>query len=211
MDEYVGLPREHPESYHSFMWNHLFKHIDITPSNVHILNGLAEDLDGECAKYEQAILDVGGIELFLAGLGADGHIAFNEPGSSLTSRTRIKSLAYETIVANARFFENDITKVPTMSLTVGVGTVMDAREVVVLSAGIHKAHALAKCIEEGVNHMYTMSALQMHKNALIVCDEDATLECRVRTVKYFKGLEKSVHGLVGNDPKYMTRAAKKSE
>ncbi len=194
----MGLPRDHPESYHSFMWNHLFKHIDIHPGHVHILDGNAADLAAECKAYEEAIVAVGGIELFLAGLGSDGHIAFNEPGSSLTSRTRIKTLAYETIIANCRFFDNDITKVPTMALTVGVGTVMDAREVVVIATGVHKADALMKCIEMGVNHMFTMSALQMHPCTMICCDEDATLECRVRTIRYFKGLEKTCAGLPGS-------------
>lgn len=120
MDEYVGLARDHPESYHSFMWNNLFMHVDINPSNVHILDGNAPDLDEECKKFEADIARVGGIELFLGGIGPDGHIAFNEPGSSLTSRTRVKTLAYETIIANARFFEGDITKVPKLALTVGV-------------------------------------------------------------------------------------------
>jgi glucosamine-6-phosphate isomerase len=120
MDEYVGLPRDHPESYHSFMWTNLFMHVDIQPDNVHILDGNAPDLDEECKKFESDIARVGGIELFLGGIGPDGHIAFNEPGSSLTSRTRVKTLAYETIIANARFFEGDITKVPKLALTVGV-------------------------------------------------------------------------------------------
>ena len=120
MDEYVGLPRDHPESYHSFMWKNLFMHVDIKPENVHILDGNAEDLDAECLRYEAEIARVGGIELFLGGIGPDGHIAFNEPGSSLTSRTRVKTLAYETIIANARFFEGDVAKVPKLALTVGV-------------------------------------------------------------------------------------------
>lgn len=137
---------------------------------------------------EKRIESYGGIELFLAGIGPDGHIAFNEPGSSLNSRTRVKTLAYDTIIANARFFDNDISKVPHMALTVGVGTVMDAREVVLLVTGPHKAYALYKAIEEGVSHMWTCSALQNHTNATIMCDDDATLELRVKTVKYFKGL-----------------------
>eukprot|EP00056_Hartaetosiga_gracilis_P009438 m.135811 g.135811 ORF g.135811 m.135811 type:complete len:290 (+) comp13127_c0_seq1:43-912(+) len=190
MDEYCGLPRDHPESYHSFMWENFFKHIDIIPENAHILNGNADDLVKECNEYEKKIEAAGGINLFLAGIGPDGHIAFNEPGSSLVSRTRIKTLAYDTIVANARFFDNDIEKVPHQALTVGVGTVMDAREVVLLVTGPHKALALHKAIEEGVNHMWTCSSLQQHNNALIVCDEDATLELKVKTVKYFKGLMK---------------------
>jgi len=192
MDEYVGLPRDHPQSYHSFMWSNLFKFIDIKPENVNILDGNAKDLQLECQRYEEKIKAFGGIELFLGGVGTDGHIAFNEPGSSLRSITRVKTLAYETVVSNARFFDNDIKKVPKLALTVGVKTVMDAREVLLIIVGQIKAHALMKCIEEGVNHMYTMSAIQLHSNAVIVCDEDATMELRVRTVRYFKGLE-TVH------------------
>ncbi|TDG98555.1 hypothetical protein EPR50_G00201640 [Perca flavescens] len=187
MDEYVGLPRAHPESYHSYMWNNFFKHIDIDPANAHILDGNAEDLETECQAYEQKIAEAGGIELFVGGIGPDGHIAFNEPGSSLVSRTRVKTLAKDTIVANARFFGNDLNKVPTMALTVGVGTVMDAKEVMILITGAHKAFALYKAIEEGVNHMWTVSAFQQHPRTIFVCDEDATLELRVKTVKYFKG------------------------
>lgn len=129
MDEYVGLPREHPESYHSFMYQNFFRHIDIDPQNTHILDGNAPDLEAECAAYEAKIKEAGGIELFIGGIGPDGHIAFNEPGSSLASRTRLKTLAVDTINANARFFGNDYSKVPQQALTVGVGTVMDAREV----------------------------------------------------------------------------------
>lgn len=120
MDEYVGLPRDHRESYHSFMWHHLFSHVDIPPHHVHLLDGNAADLEAECRAYEAKIEAVGGIELFLGGIGPDGHIAFNEPGSSLQSRTRVKTLAYETILANARFFDNDIHQVPKLALTVGV-------------------------------------------------------------------------------------------
>ncbi|KAH3842132.1 glucosamine-6-phosphate isomerase 1-like [Dreissena polymorpha] len=188
MDEYCDIPRDHPESYHSFMWNHLFKHIDIEPENAHLLDGNAPDLDKECEEYERKIVQAGGIQLFLGGIGPDGHIAFNEPGSSLVSRTRVKTLAQETIIANARFFGGDIAKVPTRALTVGVGTVMDAKEVMILITGAHKAYALHKAIEGGVSHMFTVSAFQMHKNTIFVCDEDATMELKVKTVKYFKGL-----------------------
>jgi len=188
MDEYCGLPRDHPESYHSFMWQNLFRHIDIQPQNVNILDGNAANFQVECNRYEEKIKEYGGIKLFLAGIGPDGHIAFNEPGSSLSSRTRVKTLAQETVVANARFFGGDISKVPRMALTVGVATVLDAEEVLVLITGTHKAYALAKVVEEGVNHMFTVSAIQMHPKAVIVCDEDSTLELRVRTAKYFKSL-----------------------
>ena len=190
MDEYIGLSAEHPQSYRYFMMQNLFNHIDIDPKNIHIPNGMAEDTEKECALYEEAIKNEGGIDLFLGGMGSDGHIAFNEPGSSLTSRTRVKTLTRETIDANARFFDGDITKVPTTALTVGVGTVMDARKVVIIVTGRSKARALKAVVEDGVNHMWTLSCLQMHPKAIIVCDEDATEELKVGTVKYFKDIEK---------------------
>lgn len=205
MDEYVGLPRDHPESYHSFMWENFFKHIDIDPSNAHVLDGNASDLVKECEDFEAKIKDAGGVHLFIGGIGSDGHIAFNEPGSSLVSRTRVKSLAKETIVANARFFDNDMTKVPTMALTVGVGTVMDASEVLILITGVHKAYALRCATEEGVNHMCTVSAFQQHPRTIFVVDDDATLELKVRTVKYFKGLM-DVHNKLVEDPQDPTDA-----
>jgi len=189
MDEYVGLSPEHPQSYRHFMMENLFNHIDIDRQNIHILNGMAEDLEKECGLYEEAINAEGGIELFLGGMGSDGHIAFNEPGSSLTSRTRVKTLTLETINANARFFDNNPLKVPKTSLTVGVGTVMDAREVVIIVSGRSKARALRACVEEGINHMWTLSCLQIHPKAIIVCDEDATEELKVGTVRYFKDIE----------------------
>ena len=143
MDEYVGLPESHPQSYHTFMAEHLFNHIDCPKENIHILNGNAEDLEAECRHYEEMIREAGGIDLFLGGIGPDGHIAFNEPGSSLRSRTRVKTLTSDTRIANSRFFDNDPEKVPAHALTVGVGTVMDAREVLILANGHHKAHQRA--------------------------------------------------------------------
>lgn len=189
MDEYVGLPEEHPESYHSFMWNNFFNHIDIKKENVHILNGNAADLNAECESYEAAIRDYGGIDLFLGGIGPDGHIAFNEPGSSLQSRTRIKTLTTDTIIANSRFFDNDVDKVPKTALTVGVGTVMDAKEVLILVNGHHKARALYHAVEGPVTHMWTISALQLHRHGIIVCDYDACAELKVGTYKYFLDIE----------------------
>ena len=190
MDEYVGLPESHPESYHSFMARNLFDHIDIPRDQIHILNGNAKDLDEECRHYEQMIEEAGGIDLFIGGIGPDGHIAFNEPGSSLCSRTRQKTLTTDTIIANARFFDGDVSKVPTTALTVGVGTVMAAREVMILVNGHHKARALQAAVEGSVNHMWTISALQMHPHGIIVCDEPATDELRVGTYKYFKDIER---------------------
>ena len=189
MDEYVGLPEEHPESYHSFMWNTFFNHVDITPANVNILNGNAPDLQKECDEYEEKIRRAGGIDLFLGGVGEDGHLAFNEPFSSLGSRTRVKSLTKDTIIANSRFFGHDVNLVPKTALTVGVATVMSAREVLILAFGHNKARALAAGIEGGYSHQWTISALQVHPKGIIVCDEDATDELKVGTYKYFKDIE----------------------
>ena len=189
MDEYVGLPEEHPESYHSFMWNNFFQHVDIKKENVHILNGNAQDLQAECKAYEKAIQDAGGIDLFLGGIGPDGHIAFNEPGSSLSSRTRIKTLTTDTVIANSRFFDNDVNKVPKTALTVGVGTVLDAKEVLILVNGHHKARALYHAVEGAITQMWTISALQLHPKGIIVCDYEACAELKVGTYKYFLDIE----------------------
>lgn len=189
MDEYVGLPEDHPESYHSFMHRYLFDHIDIPAANIHILNGNAPDLEAECAAYEAAIKSFGGIDLFLGGIGPDGHLAFNEPFSSLTSRTRVKTLTNDTRIANARFFGGDPESVPLHALTVGVGTVMDAREVLILCNGHGKARALQAAIEGPVTQAWTVSALQMHPHAIIVCDEAATYELKVGTYRYFTQIE----------------------
>ena len=189
MDEYCGLPEEHPESYHSFMWNNFFSHINIKPENVNILNGNAADLEAECAQYEARIAAAGGIELFMGGVGPDGHIAFNEPGSSLTSLTRQKTLTRDTIIANSRFFDGDVNKVPKTALTVGVGTVMAARSVMILVNGHNKARALQQAVEGGVSQMCTLSALQMHRRAIIVADDAATDELKVGTYRYFKDIE----------------------
>ncbi len=189
MDEYVGLSPDHEQSYHYFMWSHLFQHINIQKKNVNILNGMAKDIKAECARYEQKISAVGGIDLFLGGVGVDGHIAFNEPGSSLTSRTRDKELNFDTRLVNSRFFNNDAEQVPKLALTVGVGTVMDAREVLIIVNGHGKARALRHVVEEGVNHMWTASAIQLHPRAMVVCDEAASYELKVGTYKHFKDIE----------------------
>ena len=191
MDEYVGIPENHPQSYHTFMKTNFFDFIDILKENINILNGNAEDLEGECERYEEKIKSYGGIDLFLGGIGADGHIAFNEPFSSLTSRTRVKSLTYDTKVMNSRFFDYDISKVPSRALTVGVETVTDSKEVIILVNGHAKARALAATVEGAVSQYWTCSALQMHKRAIIVCDEPACGELKVSTYKYFKDIESS--------------------
>ena len=195
MDEYVNLPESHPESYHSFMATNLFNHIDCPKENIHILNGNAEDLAAECKAYEEAIAAAGGIDLFIGGIGPDGHIAFNEPGSSLSSKTRIKTLTTNTIIANCRFFDNDINLVPKQALTVGVGTVMAAKEVLILCNGHQKSRALKMAIEGGVNHMWTVSALQMHEHGNIICDELACSDLNVSTYQYFKDKQR-IEGLL---------------
>ena len=190
MDEYIGLPGDHPQSYRRFMTENLFQYVDIDPANTHIPDGTAQNFENECRLYEEAIARAGGVELFLGGMGGDGHIAFNEPGSSLNSRTRMKILTEETRIANARFFDGDPSKVPAKALTVGVGTVMDAREVLIIVSGRKKARALQAVVEGGVSHMWTLSALQNHPQAIIVCNEDVIGELKVRTVRYFMDIEK---------------------
>lgn len=189
MDEYVGLPVEHPESYHSFMHHYLFDHIDQPAENTHILDGNAPDLDAECAAYEKAIEAAGGFDLFLGGVGEDGHIAFNEPFSSLQSRTRVITLTRETREVNSRFFDGDPEKVPAQALSVGVATVMGAKEVVVLAFGSKKARAIKDAVEGPISHYCTLSALQNHPAGIIVCDEPAVGELKVNSYRYFKATE----------------------
>ncbi len=190
MDEYVGLSPDNQHSYHYFMWNNFFQHIDIKENNVNILNGLASDLELECKKYEEKIKKYGGIKLFFGGVGTDGHIAFNEPYSSLTSRTRVNTLNITTIKDNSRFFNHNINLTPKTALTVGVGTIMDSDEVLIMATGLSKAVAVQQAIEGAVNQSYTITALQMHQKSIIVCDDDATNELKVKTVNYFKNIEK---------------------
>lgn len=189
MDEYVGISPSHPESYHSFMFENFFDKINIRPENINLLDGLASDLEVECQRYEDKIKSYGKIHLFMGGVGIDGHIAFNEPASSLASRTRVKTLTPETRQANSRFFNNDIEQVPKLALTIGVGTLLDAQEVLILVSGQNKAYALHAAVEGSVNHLWTISALQLHPRSIIVCDAPSTLELKVKTLKYFNDLE----------------------
>lgn len=189
MDEYVGIPRDHSQSYYTFMWENFFNFVDILPENVNILNGNPADFDEECRKYEEKIRSYGGIDLFLGGVGPDGHIAFNEPGSSLSSLTRMKTLTRDTIIANSRFFDNNLDLVPKTALTVGVGTVLAAKSVLLIVTGHNKARALHHGVEGAVSQMWTISALQLHPHAIIVADEDACDELQVQTYRYFKDIE----------------------
>ena len=189
MDEYLGLESDHPQSYRRFMKDNFFSSIDIPSENTHLLDGMASDPKAECAAYEAAIKAAGGIELFLGGIGGNGHIAFNEPGSHLDSRTRVVTLSDETRVDNARFFDGNPAKVPARALTVGIGTVMDAREVLILASGRQKANALKAAVEGKVGPSCPLSCLQKHPNAIIVCDEEAAGELKYRTVRHFKDIE----------------------
>ncbi len=191
MDEYVDLPVEHPESYHSFMDTYFFNHVDVPRENINILDGNAADKKAECENYEKRILAAGGIDLFLGGVGEDGHLAFNEPYSSLQSRTRVMDLTYDTLLVNSRFFDNDINKVPKQAMSVGVATVTDAKEVLVLAFGHKKARAIQMAVEGPLTHVCTLSSLQMHPNGVIVCDELAAGELKVNTYRYFKEIEKA--------------------
>ena len=190
MDEYVNLPEEHPESYHSFMWTNFFNHVDIKPENVNILNGNAADPQAECDQYEERIRQAGGIDLFLGGVGENGHLAFNEPYTSLNSRTHIQTLTQDTRVVNSRFFDNDVNKVPEKALSVGIATVLDSKEVVILALGPKKAAAVQHCVEGSYNHVWPITALQIHPAGILVCDEAAAQEVKVSTYRYFKELEK---------------------
>ena len=191
MDEYVGLPVDHPESYHSFMHRYLFDHIDEPADHIHILNGNAADPEAECAAYEEAIVKAGGFDLFLGGVGEDGHIAFNEPFSSLASRTRVVTLTQDTREVNSRFFGGDVNQVPKQALTVGVATVLSSREVLILAFGSKKARALKDAIEGPMSHYCTLSGLQGHPAGTIVCDELSVGELKVNSYRYFKAVEEA--------------------
>lgn len=190
MDEYVGLDHAHDQSYWYFMHDNFFDHVDVPAENINILNGMAEDLEKECADYEKKIASYGGIDLFMGGIGVDGHIAFNEPYTSLNSRTGVRALTEDTRIVNSRFFGNDPEKVPTHALSVGVGTVTDSKEVMILINGHAKARALAAVVEGGVSSKWTVSALQLHNNAIIACDDAACGELKVDTYKYFLDINK---------------------
>lgn len=189
MDEYVGLPANHPQSYHSFMRDNFFSHVDVRRENVNILDGMAPDPERECAEYEARIEKAGGIDLFMGGVGNDGHIAFNEPFSSLASRTRIKTLTEDTIAANARFFGGDVSQVPRTALTVGVATILGSREVMILATGLSKARAVQQGVEGAYSHVWTITGLQVHPRGLLVVDDAAATELKVSTYCYFKDIE----------------------
>jgi glucosamine-6-phosphate deaminase len=172
LDEYVGLGPAHPQSYRYFMQQNLFDHINIPPNQTHVPDGRALDFEAHCRQYEQLIKDAGGIDLQILGIGSDGHIAFNEPGSSLGSRTRLKTLATETIRDNARFFGGE-DKVPRLAVTMGVGTILESRRCLLLAFGAHKAIAVRDTVEGPITAQVTASALQLHQEVIGIFDEPA--------------------------------------
>lgn len=179
LDEYVDLPADHPQSYRYFMEQNLFSKIGLAPGRTHLPDGMSHDFERSAAAYEEAIRAAGGIDLQVLGVGADGHIAFNEPGSSLGSRTRVKSLTDETIRDNARFF-GSAEAVPRLAITMGVGTILESRRCVLLAVGGHKAEAVAAMVEGPVTAQVTATALQLHRDVVVVLDESAAAALRRR-------------------------------
>lgn len=188
LDEYVGLSPAHPQSYRAFMQEQLFKHVNLPPNQTHVPDGRALDFETASREYELRIRESGGIDLQLLGIGTDGHIAFNEPGSSLGSRTRLKSLTSETIRDNARFFGNP-DQVPRLAITMGVGTILEARRCLLVAIGANKAQAIRETIEGPVTSQITASALQLHRDVIVVVDEAAASQLARRS--YYEEVERS--------------------
>ncbi len=179
LDEYIGLSKDHEQSYHRFMWDNLFHHININPDNVHIPDGMATDIPAACSAYEKAIVQAGGIDIQVLGIGSDGHVGFNEPTSSFASRTRIKTLTRQTVADNARFFEGDESQVPRHCITMGIGTIMNARMNLMLAFGEGKSEAVAAMVEGPVSSIVPASILQHHPTAKIFIDEAAATKLRL--------------------------------
>lgn len=173
LDEYIGLAPDHSQSYHYYMWDKLFDHVNVDPSKIHIPDGLADNIEAYCDWYEKRIEESGGIDLQILGIGGNGHIGFNEPGSSLNSRTRIKTLAEKTIRDNARFFDSE-EDIPRHAVTMGIGTIMEADKVLLLASGENKSGAIRDAIEGPLTAMVPATVLQMHRQAHIVIDEEAS-------------------------------------
>ena len=184
LDEYVGLPADHPERYRNVIERDLAARVDLQPEAVQGPDGLADDLPAACVAYEEAIADAGGVDLQILGIGTDGHIAFNEPGSSLASRTRIKTLARQTREDNARFFDDDVDQVPTHCLTQGLGTIMEARHLVLLATGRHKAEAVHQLAEGPISAMWPATIMQMHPHATVLVDDAAA--GRLQLAAYYR-------------------------
>lgn len=172
LDEYIGLPAKDPNSYHYFMNENLFSHLDIIENHTHIPNGAAGDLEQECLRYEQLIKELGGIDLQLLGIGQNGHIGFNEPGTAFNSRTHIVTLAHNTREANSRFF-NSLDEVPTHAITMGIASILESKEILLLVSGEGKAEALNKFVNGEISEDFPASALKYHENVTVIADKDA--------------------------------------
>ncbi|WP_342432973.1 glucosamine-6-phosphate deaminase [Neobacillus sp. FSL H8-0543] len=172
LDEYIGIAPSNPNSYHYFMQKNLFEHLDIHEANTYLPNGAASNLEAECERYEKLIEDIGGVDLQILGIGQNGHIGFNEPGTSFDSRTHIINLEEDTRKANSRFF-NSIDEVPKQAITMGIATILKSKEIFLLASGEAKADALARLIKDGISEDFPASALKLHQNVTIVADADA--------------------------------------
>src|SRR5919201_3289654 len=193
LDEYIGLPPSHPQSYRYFMTESFFKHINLDPRHTHVPDGMAHDVEAQCEWYEQRIREVGGIDLQILGIGANGHIAFNEPGSSLGSRTRIKTLSERTVRDNARFFESS-QQVPKYAITMGIGTIMEARELLILASGEGKANAVKAAVEGPITATCPASICQMHRRAYFIIDEAARSKLSEVPIEEVTGREYAAPG-----------------
>ena len=188
LDEYIGLPPEDPQSYHYFMQHHLFQHVNIDPANILIPDGMAEDIDAECARYEDETCHRGGIDLQLLGIGVSGHIGFNEPLSAMRSRTRPKALSPQTIAQNAHHFD-DPDRMPRRAITMGVGTILDSRRCVLLATGEEKAEIIARAVEGPVTAMVSASALQLHPRCTVIVDEACAVQ--LQNTEYYRWIFES--------------------
>lgn len=191
MGEYIGIGAGDEHGFQYYLWDKFLKYVNIKKEHVHFLNGLTTNYAKECSDYEATIKKYGGVNLFIGGVGVDGHIAFNEPYSSLCSRTRVKMLTPSTIKANSRFFDNDVSKVPPQVLTIGISTLMDAEEVMIMATGAEKAEAVKHAVENGITHVWPISILQQHPHGIIACDDAATAKLSEATVNYFKEIDKN--------------------
>ncbi len=198
LDEYIGLPKGHPESYRTYMETRLFNHVDIKPENINFPNAYAEDIDKACAEYDAKIEALGGIDLFLGGVGRNGHIAFNESGTPFDAPTHKVELSESTIKANSRFFGNDLNAVPKYAVTMGMGTILKSKEIIILAEGEKKSEAVYRAVEGIVSPQWPISALRTHQNSFLVADPKALSQVSTASMSRFKACsfeESCVKGL----------------
>lgn len=197
LDEYIGIPIEHPQSYHTYMSMHFFDHVNIPSENQHIPQNTTEKHETFCTSYEEAIVCAGGIDIQVLGIGTNGHIGFNEAGSSLSSRTRIKTLSHSTLQANAPHFDGNINTVPELAITMGIGTIMDAKHCLLLASGEAKSDAIANAVEGPITAKVPASILQMHPKTTVLIDEEAA--SRLEEIEYYKRSYANMKKLMSQD------------